>query len=269
MIRNVPTVSDEQLLIGTRYHLYAVDRTDGSALWEYQTWGTGAIVCDGNTVYVTKRGYTVAIDIRSGLERWKTPIDESVYPYAYAEGFVIGPTPDHPNSVGAINAATGTREWTAEPTEIGGSAFPYPYRPSPCIVNGTIYYGSGPLYALNLTDGTIRWEHSVGITDAELTPVSDGSVVYFVHDDSVRAIDAESGDLRWRVDLSAYGAPALIDGTLYVGLEHGLVALDSKTGNERFRVTLSKSEYNRSSPIVAGGTVYIKSHQTLYALSDQ
>ncbi|MFC7192459.1 PQQ-binding-like beta-propeller repeat protein [Halocatena marina] len=139
-----------------------------------------------------------------------------------------------------------------------------------CITNETIYCGAGPLYALNLTDGSTRWTYPLGTGETALNPVSDGSAVYLVSDDSVRALDAESGELRWRVDLPGIESiPTLTDGTLYVALEDGLAALDSTTGNERFRVTVPDSGTVSTSPIVAGDAVYLAFDQTLYALTAQ
>lgn len=269
-VRNGPTLGNKQLFVGSRNHLAAVDLTDGSAQWGRRTSGTSTILRVGNTVYINNGDTAVAIDLQSGLERWKTSPTVGVYPYAYADGFIVGPAGgSDPSPVAAINASTGKREWTT-PIKIESPVSSIPtHRPNPCIVNGAIYYGSGPLYALTLTDGTVRWSHSIGATGVSLTPVSDGSAVYFVLDDSVRAIDAESGKLRWRVDLPALETPALIDGTLYVGLEHGIAALDSATGDEQFRVTLSETETVSSSPIIAGGTVYLALGQTLYALTDK
>ncbi|WP_185715603.1 outer membrane protein assembly factor BamB family protein [Halocatena pleomorpha] len=181
--------------------------------------------------------------------------------------FVVGDRSGNPTTrqIGAVDVSTGTREWKRSI----GISNPF-YQPSLCIVNGVIYCRTGPLYALNLTDGSTRWSYPLGTSDANLEPVSDGSTVYFVLNDSVRALDAESGELRWRVDLPGVASrPTLTDGTLYVGLENGLAALDSTTGNERFRVTISDSGTVSTSPIIAGGTVYLAADQTLYALTAQ
>jgi outer membrane protein assembly factor BamB len=265
-----PSLGDGQLLLGSYHNLYAVDQTDGSARWKYRLKSSvKSILRVGNTVYVVsgigRDASLMAIDIHSGLKRWKTNPSQGTRPYAYAHEYVVGQVIDHDQSIGAVDVSTGMREWKRS---IGISdSF---YQPSLCIANGTIYCGTGPLYALNLTDGSTRWSYPLGTSDAGLEPVSDGSAVYFVLDDSVRALDAESGELRWRVDLPGVASiPTLTDGTLYVGLEDGLAALDSTTGNERFRVTVSDSGTVSTSPIIAGGTVYLAFDQTLYALTAQ
>lgn len=265
-----PSLGDGQLLLGSYQDLYAVDQTDGSAQWKYELRSNNkSILRVGRTVYavsgVGNDGSLTAIDIHSGLKRWETEPSQSIHPYAYAQEHIVGQVIDHTQSIGAVDVSTGTRVWERA---IGISN--YYYQPSLCITNETIYCGAGPLYALNLTDGSTHWTYPLGNGETALNPVSDGSAVYLAFDDSVRALDAESGELRWRVDLPGIESiPTLTDGTLYVALEDGLVALDSTTGNERFRVTVPDSGTVSTSPIVAGGAVYLAFDQTLYALTAQ
>ncbi len=270
VVKAGPSLGGGQLLLGSFPNLYAVDQTDGSARWKLTLRGNvRSILLVGNAVYavtgIGDNGSLIAIDVNSGLKRWKTEPSQGIRPYAYAQEYVVGQVIDHDQSIGAIDVSTGAREWKRS-IEISNPL----YRPSLCIANGIVYCGTGPLYALNLTDGSTRWSYPLGTNNANIEPVSDGSIVYFVRNDSVHALDAESGELRWRVNLSGVvGIPTLTDRTLYVGLEDGLAALDSTTGNERFRVTISNPGTVSTSPIIAGGTVYLAVDQTLYALTSQ
>ncbi|UPM44832.1 hypothetical protein [Halocatena salina] len=61
----------------------------------------------------------MALDLRSGLERWKTSTATGVLPYAYADGFIVGLAGDSdPSPLAAINVPTGEKEWT-RPTDDG------------------------------------------------------------------------------------------------------------------------------------------------------
>jgi outer membrane protein assembly factor BamB len=64
--------------------------------------------------------------------------------------------------------------------------------------------------------------------------------------------------VRWRFATggAVVGAPALVDGVLYVGSDDGnLYALDARTGRERWRFSAGLGI--ASSPAVVGGTVYV------------
>ncbi|MFB6080711.1 MAG: PQQ-binding-like beta-propeller repeat protein [Haloferacaceae archaeon] len=75
--------------------------------------------------------------------------------------------------------------------------------------------------------------------DAALSPpvLADESLYVGGDDDRVRALDARTGDRRWR---QAVGAPAatpwVVDDALYVPTDGGIVALGTAAGSERWRV---------------------------------
>ena len=96
----------------------------------------------------------------------------------------------------------------------------------------------------------------------ELSPVAAAGTVY-LHTSSGRiaALDAATGDERWRRDEpSSFGAghstPTLEDGTLFVGIEDALHALDPTTGETKW--TAGTAETVTSSPVVADGTVFVQ-----------
>lgn len=277
-METAPILDDERLLVGA-VSLYALDRTDGQARWEYETNSSlDSTLRAGNTVYVSSTigagERLAAIDVRSGLERWKTPpgtgktpSGTGVHPSAHANGYVVGRAIGREGSFRAVDAATGATEWTRD------LRFGRGRRSGPCIAGDTVYCGTGPLYALNLDDGTTRWSQSLGTTDAEVLPVSDGSKVYLALGETGRvlALDADTGDPSWSVDIPEVvggSAPALVDGTLYVGLERGVVALDASSGEERFRVRKPETANLTNSPVVIDGTLYVVLDRTLYALGE-
>lgn len=270
----------DRLLVGASVSQYALDSADGRPEWQYRTnsslWAT---LLAGNTVYVSSLvgagDRLVALDARSGLERWRTPPDAGVRPNACADGYVVGPTVERDGRFGAVDAATGQTEWTRDLRFAPDGGYGGP-RGGPCIADGTVYVGTGPVYALALADGTTRWSASLEIADAEPRPVSDGSRVYLALGEAGRvlALDAATGEEVWSAavpDAADSGAPAIAGGTLYVGLERGVLALDAATGEERFRVRGSEAESGTyaNSPVVAGGTLYVLLGRRLYALGGE
>jgi outer membrane protein assembly factor BamB len=88
-------------------------------------------------------------------------------------------------------------------------------------------------------------------------------------DNAIVAIDLASGDEVWRVPVEdmSYAAPAVADGRLLVVAGTTLLVLDAATGREQWRFTTAAADIERSSPAVAGQTVYLGSFDGhLYAL---
>lgn len=267
LIETTSILGDNRLFVGANTALYAVTPADGTAQWAYESTNLSETLYVGNTVYVLGN-VLAAVDAVSGIERWRTRAGSGVYPKAYAQESIIGRVLDRENVVGAVDAASGSMQWTRD-INLNDVA-----PPGPCITNETIYCGAGPLYALNLADGSTQWTRSLGTTEADIKPISDGPTVYLAINETNRvlALDAQTGDVRWRTNIDGIpdnSAPVLTDETLYVALKYGIVALDPATGNERFRVRLSETEGFTTSPIVTGDTLYVSIDKTLYALTDQ
>lgn len=274
-IQAPPALSNNRLFIvsgTTRTTLYALDPADGSPLWGYETnFSPDETLVTDTTVYLSSLGDEplVAVDATTGLERWKTEAGTGVHPQAYAQGYVVGPVLNQDGQFGAVEASSGSIEWTRD---IGNSDLSR----GPCITNDAVYCGTGTLYALNLDDGSIRWRRTLVEPDSDLRPVSDGSTVYLALSgrNQVLALDGQTGDVQWRKQIQGLlgGSTAtLTDKTLYVALERGVVALDKATGNERFRVQVGNARVSTSinAPVLAGSTLYMVLDRTLYAFTDQ
>lgn len=273
-IGTAPILGGGSLLVGSGVNVYALDRAGGAAMWEYQTNSSlDATLRAGNTLFVSSLigsgDRLVAIDVGSGLEHWRTSPDTGVQPSAYAGGYVVGPVVDQGGALGAVDAATGTREWIRADTSFANA-----YESQPSIANDTVFHGTEPVHALDLSDGTTRWIRSVGPPGTRVKPVTDGSSLYLAIPETgrVHALDVADGDDRWSVDVEGIardGIPALVDGTLYVGLERGVAALDTDTGEERFRVNDLGAASAGTAPIVVANTLYVVVDGTLYALEDR
>jgi len=91
------------------------------------------------------------------------------------------------------------------------------------------------------------------------TPVvDDGTLVVSSYDESVYALDADTGDRKWEVDYSSKYTPTIHDGTVYVSSsDKQVVALDADTGEERWVV----EEDPRIAPLVVDDSVYVGGYQ--------
>lgn len=158
----------------------------------------------------------------------------------------------------------------------------------------SIYYGSqgGNATALSSLDGSLKWGFNVYADDVgEIVPSYDGSAVYFAYmtSDAYFALNASSGEKLWEYhDLSTSTTPAVSpDGkTLYVTFDgngaevrapdgklrpanSSIVALDARTGREKWRFNTTMSEVDfRGTPVATTDTIFIgSSHEgTFWAL---
>lgn len=194
----------------------------------------------------------------------------------------------------AIDASTGAEKWKFS---TGG-----PVRSSPAVVAGTVYFGSydGNFYALEATSGKLKWKfETAGEKQFEAkglhgylpraqtvpdlwdfflsSPAVDAGLVYFGSGDgNVYALDAETGQLKWKFATQGvvHSSPAVAGGVVYFGSwDSYLYALDAATGQEKwkFKTGEDKTNYNQvgiqSSPAVSGGVVYFGCRDAhLYAL---
>ena len=183
----------------------------------------------------------------------------------------------------AVDAASGRQVWRR-----GTNG---PVSATPAIDHGVLYIGSydGKFYALDLRTGAPKWKFQTGgerqfeakglngwqpknqtIPDPFdiylSSPVVVNGTVYFGSGDgNLYALDANSGDLRWKFAAGdvVHASPAYADGVVYVGSwDSYFYALDATTGKEKWRFhggedpLIHNQVGFQSSPSVANGVVY-------------
>jgi outer membrane protein assembly factor BamB len=225
--------------------------------------------------------------------KWRFPTgDRVISSPVWADGVVYFGSDD--GRIYAVTAATGRQVWM---TPTNG-----PVRSTPAVAGGVVYATSydGRLYALDARTGARRFIFRTagerhfeakglhGMQPAAQTffdpfdvflssPAVEAGVVYFGSGDGrVYAVDAASGEERWRFETGdvVHASPAVSGGIVYVGSWDGdLYALDAASGRERWRFKGGRDDllHNQvgfqSSPAVAGGVVYVGCRDSkLYAL---
>lgn len=162
---------------------------------------------------------------------------------------------------------------------------------SPAVSDETVYIATlaGTVYAVNSTDGDIRWEFDVDYQFFASPRVVDGTVYIGSRDFSghslshreypMYALDADDGTVEWVFDIEegVFGAAAVAEDSVYVGGQNGSVfRLDADTGEllwefETDELPDGSSMWRRNSagarnggvpsgPTVADGTVYFGSY---------
>jgi len=197
-------------------------------------------------------------------------------------------------NVYAVDAATGAQRWRRA---TGG-----PVGATPAIGHGLVYTGSsdGKFYALSARTGAPKWKFATSgerhfeakglhgwqpktqtIADPFdmylSSPVVANDSVYFGSGDgNIYALNAITGELRWKFPAGdvVHASPALVDGVVYVGSwDSWFYALDAANGQQKWRFHGGEDPlvHNQvgfqSSAAVVNGTVYVGCRDSnLYAI---
>lgn len=230
---------------------------------------------------------------RRGALRWKFATGGKVYSSpAVVDGRVyVGSADGH---LYALDSATGELRWKFATEGRVNS--------SPAVAGDRVYFGSfdGAFYAVNAADGSLAWKfatlgerrftakHLHGALPAGesmpdpfdvflSSPAVVADVVYFGSGDGhVYALDARTGELRWKFATGdvVHASPTVVDGVVYVGSwDSWFYALDARTGAQRWRFKTGEDPriHNQvgiqSSAVVRDGIVYFGCRDSkLYAL---
>lgn len=215
--------------------------------------------------------------------KWQFPTgDRIVSSPVWYDGAVIFGSDD--GNVYAVDATSGRQRWMHR---TGG-----PVPSAPAIADGRVYVLSydGRLHALEARSGTLLWKFaSAGERRFEarglhgLQPrtqtiadpfdvflsspvVAQGRVFFGSGDGHVYALDATTGELKWKFATGnvVHASPAFSDGVLYVGSwDSRFYAIDATSGREVWRHQGGSDEllHNQvgfqSSAAVVAGTVFV------------
>jgi eukaryotic-like serine/threonine-protein kinase len=214
--------------------------------------------------------------------KWKFPTGDRVVSSPVWQANVIYFGGDDGN-VYAVDAETGRQIWKHA---TGG-----PVPSTPAISDDTVFVVSydGKLHALNSKTGGTKWKFATGgerrfeargihgllpkdqtIADAfdvflSSPVVALGNVYFGSGDGNLYAVDAKTGELRWKFKTNdvVHASPAFADDTLYFGSwDSYFYAVDAKTGKEKWRFHGGEDNlvHNQvgfqSSPAVVNGIVY-------------
>ncbi|MFC7233121.1 PQQ-binding-like beta-propeller repeat protein [Saliphagus sp. GCM10025308] len=135
------------------------------------------------------------------------------------------------------------------------------------VVDETVYLRAddGSVHAYEAADGSQLWQ-----TDdfgADRTPaVADGTV--YVGGEALTAVDAENGEIRWRVELEysdGIRSPKVADGVVFVVGDGVLYAFDASSGEEQWQFDPDDGELHESPVPVDDGAVFVVDETRLYA----
>lgn len=267
----VTVAGDTLFVVSIEGNLTALNTSDGTRLWPDSILGGsdskvvvyGSPAVEGDLVYIGGyNGKVYAINAESGALRWVYPREGNLEPIIGAlvasQGNVY--FSDSDGKVYTLDAATGDK--VGEPFQVGDKIWS-----SPIIDGDTLYIGSfdKKLYALNIADGSEKWQFEAGGAIGSTPLVYDNTVYIGSFDGRFYAVNTADGSLRWQSEVEAtswfWVKPVVYDNVIYAPSLGGKVyLLDAATGREVADAVDLTSPIS-SSPVVVGDKVIIASQE--------
>lgn len=258
--------------------VFAFDVDNGNLTWKHQFghYGDSVVVGPDGTVYAADDAGLFALDPSDGSVKWETGApgfdNTMLSPAIGFDGTVYAVTGRC--RVYAYDPSTGAQEWVSSVIP-GGSEADYTYVHLTLGTDGTIFAAqldgySEHLYALNQSNGTLKWHRSDlnGALEGGVAVGSDGTAYFGVTDGTVWAVRSSDGAVRWKRSTGGgvECAPAIgADGKIYIGSnDHKLRALYRKTGSVVWVRDLH-AEVKAGPAIGANGQLYAAAGNTLWA----
>ncbi|WP_254663364.1 PQQ-binding-like beta-propeller repeat protein [Haladaptatus sp. W1] len=266
-----PVVVDGQACYRAGVNLYAV--SENQARWKFATNSSfDEVLPVGNTIFLASyfgsSDSLIALDASNGIPRWKTPSEYR--PLAYADGILVGAGNPGTTLVG-LDATNGETRWQLSRSGLPGDIAPA-FGNGPVISNGTFYGGAGRLYAVNVRQGTVEW--TTDATGAAMA--TNGKTIFRAGEGHVVAVDSTDGSTRWEKSVGRIGENrtsfisglAVTDTAVYVGAESGLVALGAASGERLFTFEPEAGTGSVGPPAVVGERVYVGIENAVVALEE-
>ncbi|MEN1679415.1 MAG: PQQ-binding-like beta-propeller repeat protein [Planctomycetota bacterium] len=243
--------------------------------------GRMILTCDGADVQ-----YVAALDCATGDVAWKMPrpplrTDEPDFKKSYCTPLVIEYEGQAQVLVTgaqwfvAYDPATGEELWRVD----HGNGFSVV--PRPVVADGVVYfttgYGDTKMVAVRLggsgdvTDTHVLWRVKKQ-TPTQPSPLLVAGRIFTVSDNGVGiGLDAATGEQVWRGRLGGtYSASPLLvgDRVLFFSREGKTTAVDLAGGRPNVSHTNQIAERQMATPAIKDGVMYLRSEQSLYAISD-
>lgn len=285
-----PVLYGDLVLVGSEDDtLYALDAATGKPRWTFKTGGAidGTPALAGGTAFFNSYdGNLYAVDASSGRLNWKfrtrgekrvgapglwTMKPATRYmddPFDFFESSAVADSStgllyfgSGDGNLYALGVSDGRLRWRFQ---TGGII-----HTSPALSGRTVYFGSWDrnLYALDARTGRQKWKFVTGadtsyhlLEGIQASPLVYGTDVFFgARDGYFYCLDTATGRVAWKYDAAhswILSTAAAADHTIYTGTSdtYLLLALDARTGKEKFRTPASGYVY--TPPVVYDQTVY-------------
>ncbi|MFC7214030.1 PQQ-binding-like beta-propeller repeat protein [Saliphagus sp. GCM10025334] len=142
------------------------------------------------------------------------------------------------DSIAALDPEDGSVQWRNDDVQAS----------NPTVIDDTVYASGDEVYAFDRSDGSLRWESSIGSEEAVSSMTVAYGGIYVVADGVVYGLDAEDGSVRWQIQTitvdgydgeetyeKEFRGTCAANGVVYASNKHVLFALEPETGEEVWR----------------------------------
>ena len=235
-------------------------------------------------MHTDEPSYLLRIDGKSGKNLWRTErptkaLRESPDAYSTPMPLRRGGKLEIVVSGGDVltghDAATGKELWRVG--DLNPSRSPAGRLVASPVVSGSRIFAfgkRGPIQAFEVpgapgSSPKLLWNYDKG-TDVP-TPVSDGKYLFVINDRAVAwCFEAATGQVVWgpeRMPAGTYSAsPVLAAGRIYVTNEEGVTAVLKAGPKFELLATNDVGSYTLSSPAIAGGRIFLRTSDFLFAI---
>jgi outer membrane protein assembly factor BamB len=281
----VAWISDGQLMLA------AIDRT-GQRVWEKQLgtyhsrhgFGTSPIIY-GDTVILAndqeEESFLIALDRRSGGERWKSKRIRGTAAYATPCVYDAADGPDElifnstANGMTSINPLTGETNWKMDVFRLRVISSPIA---TAGLIFGTYGSGQGGNTLVAVRPAARPGEEPQLVYPVEKgapyvpTPVANNDLVFLWTDRGVvSCIEAEDGKQVWqhRVGGNYSGSPIRVADRIYCISDDGEVVVVAAQRDFKLLARNPLGEPSRATPAVAGGRMYLRTERSLVCVGSR
>ena len=218
--------------------------------------------------------FVIAVDCKTGEERWRTQRDSSVAAYSVPSVFKNADGEDEliccasGNDVFSLNPTNGKLNWSVE-------AFSMRTVSSPVFAGGLIFgstgSGGGGNYVVAVEPGEdpkIKYQIKQQAPYVP-TPVTHGDLLFLWSDKGiVTCVDAPTGEQVWqkRVGGDFSGSPVRVGDAIYCIEEDGVVYVIAAAKEYKSHGKFPLGEPSRATPAVANGLIFLRTESQLVAI---
>lgn len=231
--------------------IYAYDVQAKRVSWSYQEkdrlFTRAPAIDDGMVYFSASKGGLYAFVASTGELKWIFKSNDFLYAPAIASDKVI--LLNGTGTLIVVDKNTGTKAWEAKVDRDTTS-------PSIHREHIVLVHARGEIQARSMTDGSLQWRSKKYGGSSGVTALFNGKVFYGGREDSIVALDIETGDEKWRFKTNRpCRSPVIAGDTIYSScLDRKIYALDVETGVEKWRYDNKKG--TAPIPTFANGIMY-------------
>lgn len=208
------------------------------------------------------QSYVVALDVRTGKQRWKTGRGQSriahVTPALDGQTLVSGAG----DVVQGFDAASGRLLWTGASQGEG-------VVPSIVLGEELIFSVSGfekPTIRTFRNGGAVAWEQTRGVPMIPSLLYKDGLLYAITTNGIAQAMRAASGEILWqhRIGGNFSASPLWADGRIYFASEEGVVTVMKAGETPVVEARNELGEFLQATPAIAGGRLVVRTAGNLW-----